>query len=426
VAAERHYDIVVIGAGLAGLAGVIALRDAGLSVAVVDNIAKIDGSRMNWGHDLQPNALAALESLGLLDRVRELGAWHDAYQLEKLGGGPLSHWDYSMLDHRHPYAVCIRTHVLRELLREATRELDFVDLHIPATYTGLERTEGGHAVTIETGEGATERVHGRLVVAADGPRSRVREAAGIRARFKRGKRHWLDVIMDNPGDRIKDGYVYFGRGEYLGIVPTRPGELVAFHLTSTPNLDAYKQMIGGIDGFRARYAEMAPILAEPAQSVDSFDRTSHTLGHSMRAETWVDDGLLLLGDSGVTVNPITSSGAGLALEEGVAFGEVVSECFAKGDLSAAALAPYEERCRPRAEKMQDMGDTCTFVFGSRLPVVNGLKLRMLSRIDRDPAMKHRILAYFSGMEPDPIGYRDGLAAAGLWPRGRRPAASMPA
>ena len=424
--AEKHYDVVVIGAGLAGLAGVIALRGSGLSVAVVDAIAKIDGSRMNWGHDLQPNALKALDSLDLLEEVKRLGAYHDAYQLEKLGGGKLSHWDYSMLDHPYPYAVCIRTHVLRELLRDTTRGLDFVDLHIPARFTGLERTDGGHAVTIESEEHGVQRLHGRLLVAADGPRSRVREAAGIKARFKRGRRHWLDVIMDNPGDQVKDGYVYFGRGEYLGIVPTRPGELVAFHLTSTPNLDAYKEMIGGIEGFRRRYAEMAPVLEEPARSVESFGQTSHTLGHSMRAERWVTDGLLLLGDSGVTVNPITSSGAGLALEEGVAFGEVVSDCFARGDLSAAALAPYEQRCRPTAEQMQEMGDTCTFVFGTRLPVVNGLKLRMLRRIDRDPAMKHRILAYFSGMEPERIGYRDGLAAAGLWPRGRRPAASLPA
>jgi monooxygenase len=419
LAPKRQYDIVVVGAGLAGLAAVIGLRGAGLQVAVVDSVARIDGARMKWGHDLQPNGLAALDALGLLGEVKRLGAVHDAYRLERLGGGPLSHWDYALLDHRFRYAVCIRTHVLRELLRETARRLEFVDMRIPATFTALERTDRGHAVTIASGDGGTEDLHARLVVAADGPRSRVREAAGIRARFRRGRRHWLDVIMSNPDDRIRDGYVYLGRGEYLGLVPTRKGELVAFHLTSTPDLRAYKERIGSIERFRETYAAMAPVLEAPVRSVESWDQTSHTPGHSMRAERWVTDGLLLLGDSAVTVNPITSQGACLALEEGVVLAEVLRGCFRKGDLSAAALAPYESRCRTTAQEMQEMGDTCTFVFGTRLRFLNWLKLRMLARIDDDPQMKYRILAYFSGMEPARIGYRDGLAAAGLWPRWRR-------
>ena len=422
----RRYDIAVVGAGLAGLAAVLRLRDAGLSVALIDNVAKLDGDRMNWGHDLQPGALLALESLGLLEDVERLGARHERYCLERLGGGRLSTWEYAMLDHPHPYAVCIRTHVLRQLLRERAAACDHVETYIPATFKGLERQgDGGLVVDVER-EGTSDRIEARLVVGADGPRSVFRGAAGIGATFRRGKHHWLDVIMRDEHGDVPEGYVYFGRGDYVGIVPTRPGELVAFHLTPADSADAYRAQFGGVEQLRRAYAAKAPVLARPLETLEGWERTSFTPGHSMRAERWVDDGVALVGDSAVTVNPITSEGAALAIEGGIGFAEVAIDCFRRGDLSAAALGAYEQRHRRPAEQMQEMGDLFTRAFSSRNPVAWRLLQRVLTGIDRRPEMKHRVLAYFAGIHPERIGILDGLAGAGLWPsRRRRLALSRP-
>jgi 2-polyprenyl-6-methoxyphenol hydroxylase-like FAD-dependent oxidoreductase len=411
----RRYDIVVVGAGLAGLAFVLALRNAGLSVAVVDSIARLDGSRMNWGHDLQPNGLLALEKLGLLPEVERTGSRHDRYVLERFGGGRLSEWEYGMLEHPFPYAVCIRTHVLRQLMRHQAAGREYADMLIPARFRGLRRGGGEHEVELER-DGALERIRTRLLVGADGPRSAVRDTIGIKARFKRGRHHWLDTIMRNDGDRVDAGYVYFGRGQYLGVVPTGPEQLVAFHLTAAGSHEEYRSRFRDIDDFRRTYAQWAPVLGAAVESYEDWSQSSHTLGHSMRALDWVADGAVLLGDSAVTVNPITSQGACIALEEGHALAGVVTDAFARGDLSAEALRPYEHACRRTAEQMQDMGDLCTRVFASRNVVLSWLKQRMLQRIDRKSEMKLKILSYFSGMHDHRIGWRDGLAAGGLWRR----------
>jgi 6-methylpretetramide 4-monooxygenase len=413
----KRYDVVVVGAGLAGLAFVLALRDAGLSVAVVDNVARLDATRMNWGHDLQPNGLLALEELGLLAEVERAGSRHDRYLLERVGGGRLSEWDYRMLDHPLPYAVCIRTHVLRQLMRDRAAGLECADMLIPARFQGFRRNGREHQIELER-DGAPERVRARLLVGADGPRSAVRDAIGIGARFRRGQHHWLDAIMHNEGDRVGAGYVYFGRGQYLGVVPTGPEQLVAFHLTAAGSHEEYKAQFRDLDDMRLTYAEWAPVLGAPVESFEDWSQSSHTLGHSMRAHDWVTDGAVLLGDAAVTVNPITSQGACIALEEGTALARVVTQAFKSGDLSSEALRPYELACRRTAEQMQDMGDLCTRVFGSRNVVLSGLKQRMLKRVDRKPDMKLKILSYFSGMHDERIGWRDGLAAGGLWRRPR--------
>jgi 2-polyprenyl-6-methoxyphenol hydroxylase-like FAD-dependent oxidoreductase len=227
--------------------------------------------------------------------------------------------------------------------------------------------------------------------------------------------------MSRGDGEINEGYIYFGRGEYLGIVPTRARELVAFHLTKATNLDDYRKSFGSIESFRRRYAEIAPILAGPLQSLDSWDATTVAPGRRMRAERWVTDGLALAGDSALTVNPITSQGVCLALEGGITLATIVRRCFARGDFSARALAPYEAMRRPQAEAVQEIGDYCVWGFGSSNPFVSAMKTRMLRRLNERRDFRQYVMASFCGLHwltPRRLDLIDGLNYAGLLPNRR--------
>ena len=63
-------QILVIGAGIAGLASAVALQRRGHDVTVIEE--RTDASS-GAGISLWPNALAALDELGLGDAVREAG-----------------------------------------------------------------------------------------------------------------------------------------------------------------------------------------------------------------------------------------------------------------------------------------------------------------------------------------------------------------
>jgi 2-polyprenyl-6-methoxyphenol hydroxylase-like FAD-dependent oxidoreductase len=425
---QKEYDLVIVGASLGGLALAFALRDAGLSACVIDTQVAFDEHALTWGHDLQPNALRALEVMGLVEEVKQAGAVHHHWYNDRVGGETLARWDYAMLPHSHPYAVCVRAHVVRNLLRERAARLDGLDIFIPAEFRGYRREGDYQHVTIKTGAGE-QVVRTRLLVGADGPRSRVRDAVGIRASFRKYRHGWIDIIMARRDDDVTEGHVVFGRGEYLGIVPTRAGELVTFHLTAARSLDEYKAIYGGdIEELQRQHARMAPILGDCIRNVREWKQMTWTPAIKGRAERWVADGVALVGDAVISVNPITSAGACLALEGGVRLATVVKRCFQRGDFSAAALAPYEAWSRPEAESIQEIGDWTAWAFTTRNPVIHLLKERMLRRLDTDDKMKLRIMASSTGMHwltQAKLDWRDGLAAAGLWPQ-RGQAAPRPA
>ena len=203
-------------------------------------------------------------------------------------------------------------------------------------------------------------------------------------------------------------------------MPTRTQELVAFYLTTLDEAE-FRASFGTIGALRQHFVAIAPFLSASVESVTSWADVTYAPSVRVRAHRWIGEGVALVGDAAVSVNPITSQGACLALDAGVRLATVVHRCFDRNDLSAQALAPYEARCRPEAEAVQDVGDLCVWAFSSRNPLVSYLKERMLARFDADPRRKRYVMGFFSGMHelaPKGLGWREGMAAAGLWPQGR--------
>ena len=110
--------ILVVGAGIAGLATAIALQNGGHRVTVIEE--RIDTSS-GAGISIWPNALAALDVLGLGDRVRESGG--------RVTAGAMRWQDGSWLRHPSPERivkalgeplVVVRRSVRRELAKSAS------------------------------------------------------------------------------------------------------------------------------------------------------------------------------------------------------------------------------------------------------------------------------------------------------------------
>jgi 2-polyprenyl-6-methoxyphenol hydroxylase-like FAD-dependent oxidoreductase len=421
----EEYDVVVVGASVAGAAFAMALRDEGLRILVIDPQVDFDEARLTWGHDIEPNGLLALDRLGLLDDVERLGVRHETWIAERAGGGRLSQWRYRDLPHTHAYAVCIRAHLLRRLFRERLCAQPGVDMVIPGTFVEYRRVDGGVQVDVDV-EGTRRTVSARLLVGADGPRSRVRAQAGIGVRVRRYSHSWVDTIMSRRDDEITEGHLYFGRGSYLGVVPTRAGELVAFELTSCRDQRSYRDRVGTIDRFREEYARRAPILSGSVDSVDSWDRVTVAPGYRIRARSWVDDHLALVGDATLTVNPITSQGVSLALEDALTLAAVAGQAFRRNDLRADALRPYELWRRPQAETIQELGDISLWGFTRRGRMLSALKERTLRRLDDDRDFRTYIMASYCGLHwltPKPLTFLDAARILGVAPR--RPAVFAP-
>ncbi|MEJ5142068.1 FAD-dependent oxidoreductase [Gluconobacter albidus] len=173
-------DVLICGAGAAGLTLAIDLARHGIdSILVEQNAQPFGGSR---GKGLQPRSLEIFEDLGLLDRLMEAGGPYPPLLVYRADG---SREKTSLSEDRttpspaepyaHPLMVAqFRTEaVLRERLAELGQQPRF-----GCQLTGFEQDADGVSARIQDATGS-HTLRARYLIGTDGGRSFVRNALGI-------------------------------------------------------------------------------------------------------------------------------------------------------------------------------------------------------------------------------------------------------
>src|SRR5207244_4756507 len=162
-------DVLIVGAGIGGLATGCALASNGLRACILE--ARPRGIRSMRGLTLQPNGLTAIGNMGLLDQVVSIGskttrvAWHE------IGGKPLATFDYSVLDHPHNYLLTVVPDELELVLREAFSSRGGM-IYDSTFFRETLRTRFGQAIKAER-NGSPVEFSAKIIIGADGENSRV-------------------------------------------------------------------------------------------------------------------------------------------------------------------------------------------------------------------------------------------------------------
>jgi 2-octaprenyl-6-methoxyphenol hydroxylase len=172
---EQETEILVAGAGPAGLIAALALSRAGFSVALAG--PRANGSDRRTTALMVP-ALAELRTLGVLERIESQAAPLRAMRIIDATGrlvrSPTVTFHASEIDEPH-FGLNIPNQFLNSALEDAIRAEPGI-LRLCARVTGWAIDSDHARATLEDGTS----VAARLAVAADGRNSPTREAAGIR------------------------------------------------------------------------------------------------------------------------------------------------------------------------------------------------------------------------------------------------------
>src|SRR5829696_6329580 len=118
---QERLDAAIVGAGFAGLALACHLAEHGRLACVVER--RPDLRSGGAAILLQPNGLAALDRLGVLEPVLAAGSRIDRYSLRDLQDRELASYDWGELVHPHPFLVAIRRADVATILAQRMAQL---------------------------------------------------------------------------------------------------------------------------------------------------------------------------------------------------------------------------------------------------------------------------------------------------------------
>jgi len=376
----EDYDVLIVGAGIGGLALGCALVSNGRKVCLLE--ARPGVTRSKRGLTLQPNGLAALGNLGLLDRVARIGskttkvAWHE------IGKKPLATLDYTILDHPHNHLLTVVPSDLELVLREAFSSRGGIICESTSFRDILQNRSERVLVEAER-NGSPVMFSGKIIVGADGEKSKVRQALEIPARVKEYADHFLFLLAGPVASLQFEARQYVDRGKMAGFFPTRDSTYIFYYL---PNRTVAEFKSRGIESFKKQLAEIEPDVSDSLSNLGSWGDVAGVSARRVDVKSWIADRAALLGDAVHALDPSWAQGANLSLQDALSLANTIERCFELNDFAANALRAYEKERRKQTEFVQNQAERTAQVTTTESRFYYWLGKRVLQRTGRSKTL----------------------------------------
>ncbi|MEV0717298.1 FAD-dependent monooxygenase [Asanoa sp. NPDC050611] len=323
--------VLVVGAGIAGLAVARALRLAGYRPEVVEKLpaTTVPGA----GIFLPGNAARALRELGLDEPVKPLGEVVERQRFLDERGNQLCAVDLGKLWAGVGECRALpRAELQRVLVAAVDGEVRYE--------TALARldvdTDGTAAATFGDGSVASYD----LVVGADGRKSAVRALAALGGPARPvGQIVYRSVVTGGPP--IADWTALLGLRTAFMVTPMGEGRLYLY--ADEPGTSPPADPLGRLREVFGGFGDPVPDI------LDAVDKVQVALTDEVEIACWSRGPAVLVGDAAHATSPTLSEGAAMAFEDAVVLAEALTAAGSVSD----ALRRYESRRRPRTKWVLD-------------------------------------------------------------------------
>ena len=338
--------VVIVGGGPAGMVAGLLLARAGVRVTVLEKHK--DFLRDFRGDTVHPSTLELFHEIGLLGELLTLPhARFDTATLDLLG----RRYTVATLAHlpvAAPYIAMMPQWDLLDFIAREGRKYPTFDLRMSTEAAAPSFDSAGRVggVTLASGE----TLAARLVIAADGRRSVLREAAKLPLEDLGAPMDVLWFRIPMPGDTPTD--------VPLGTIDTR-GMLVAIPRSGYWQCARIIEKGGfpaieakGIDAFRGDVVGLVPGLGAGIDAIASFDEVKLLSVSLDRLTRWSRPGLLAIGDAAHAMSPVGGVGVNLAVQDAVAAANVLAAPLARGAEPDPLLQRVQDRRWTPTVRMQ--------------------------------------------------------------------------
>jgi 2-polyprenyl-6-methoxyphenol hydroxylase-like FAD-dependent oxidoreductase len=316
----------------------LLLARAGVEVLVLEKHA--DFLRDFRGDTIHPSTLEILHELGLLEDFLKLPHQEVRELTVQIGDVVVPIADFSHLPTRCKFIAFLpQWDFLNFLVERAARYPSF-GLRMRAEVVGLLEEDGRVVgVEVDTPEGRLE-VRARLVVAADGRHSVVREKANLPIEELGAP---MDVLWFRISRRPEDPATGLGRFQVgrLFVILNRGDYWQCGFIITKGTFDEVRR--AGLPAFRDSVAALVPFAADRVTDIRSWDDVKLLTVLVDRLTTWYRTGLLCLGDAAHAMSPVGGVGINLAIQDAVAAANLLAQPLRRGSVTDDELRRVQRR-----------------------------------------------------------------------------------
>ncbi|MBS1180075.1 MAG: hypothetical protein H6R06_4487 [Proteobacteria bacterium] len=347
------HPVLIAGGGIGGMALALTLHQIGVPCIVFESVAELQP--LGVGINLQPNAVRELYDLGLgAEALDTIGIQAREWALVGRNGNDVYAEPRGLLaGYRWPQYSVHRGQLQMLLYRTVLERLGPSAVRLGHRVSGYRQHDRGVTAQVQTREGQTLDVSGRLLVAADGLHSAVR----AQMHPQQPPIQWGGAIMwrgTAPGVPIRSGASFVGLGSARHRVvlypisrPDPASGLATINWIAEITVDnrggwtqgdwnrrvALEEFAHHFDGWNYGWLDV-PALLRGAKEIFEYPMIDRD-----PVSTWVDARVALLGDAAHVMYPTGSNGASQAIVDARVLGAAL---LAHG-VGPAALRAYDDK-----------------------------------------------------------------------------------
>jgi 2-octaprenyl-6-methoxyphenol hydroxylase len=398
---QVHYtDIVIGGAGFAGLALALALREAlgpNFSITVVDPALKLAKSNDPRASAIAAAARRLFETLGIWHEIEDqaqpiLDMVITDSKLDDIVRPALLTFD-GELEPGEPFAHMIENRFLIDALVDKARAFGIA---LRATAVNAFNLRP-NAVNVQFADG--DEICARLLVGADGARSQIREQAGIATYGWNYDQSAVVTTVAHQREHNGRAEEHFLPAGPFAILPLT-GKRVSIVWTETAQ-EAERIIALPDDAFHEELEKRFGLHLGDLKIVGP--RHKFPLG-LFTARSFIAERLVLIGDAAHIIHPIAGQGLNMGLRDIAALAEAIVDAARLGlDIgSADVLNRYQRWRRFDTMTMSVATDGLNRLFSNHSDALRLVRDMGLGLIERIPALKRifiREAAGFTGNMP---------------------------
>ena len=391
---KKEFDVVIVGGGMVGAAVACSLGGSDIKVAVVERTLP-EAFDATQPHDLRVSALS-IASKNILETI---GAWGGVLRRRSCPFKRMRVWEtagdteFNSDDINYPeLGFIVENRITQLALLERLVEFDNIELIAPAVIKNINYS-GSEQTVLELEDGS--ELQARLLVAADGGNSRVRQTVGLGVNSWDYKQHAMVIYIETEygqQDITWQRFVPSGpqaflplTGHYGSIVWYNSADEVR-RLKTLSNEDLITELTATFPDCLGKVKQVLGVASFPLKR--------------QHAQQYVKPGVVLVGDAAHMINPLAGQGVNIGLLDAAALGEVLIDARVKGENidDITVLKRYEKMRRNENLRMMTVMDAFYRVFSNEVFPVKFFRNLGLGLAERILPAKNKVMRMAMGLE----------------------------